>query len=55
MFFDKRNLATPDNFGECKESLNILKTCGYTPGLLQLLNTHKETGIVGDKKDLARR
>jgi hypothetical protein len=34
MFFDKRNLAKPDNFGESKESLNILKICGYTPGLL---------------------
>lgn len=32
-----------------------MKACGYTPGLLQLLNTCKETGIVGDKKDLLRR
>ena len=29
MFFEKKNLKQPDNTGECKVSLNILKDCGY--------------------------
>ena len=55
MFFLKRNVKLPDNLGECRISLNILKDCGYNHGLCVLLNSDKETGIIGDKKDLARR
>ncbi len=46
--FEKKNLAMPDNQGETKISLNILKDIGYQKGLCQLLNTNVETGIVGD-------
>lgn len=55
LFFDEKNLKKPDNEGECRQSLNILKQFGYTDGLLQLLVTDKETGINGDMSDIIRR
>jgi len=55
LFFEKKNIKEPDNVGECRVSLNILRDCGYNHGLCRLLNTDKETGIIGDKKDLERR
>lgn len=55
MFFEKKNMKEPDNDGECRVSLNILKDCGYNMGLCRLLNTDKDTGIIGDKKDVERR
>ena len=45
----------PDNQGECRTSLQILKECGYNQGLCELLNTDPHTGIVGDDHDIARR
>jgi hypothetical protein len=45
----------PDNYGESRISLNILKECGYNRGLCKLLNTDFETGIVGDQSDIKRR
>jgi hypothetical protein len=53
--FDQRNLALPENKGEVRQSLNILKECGYVDGLCNLLCTDKDTGIVGDNKDIFRR
>jgi len=29
MFFEKRNIKKPDNIGETRLSLQILKDCGY--------------------------
>ena len=55
LFFDKKTLKIPDNQGECRISLNILRDCGYIIGLCRLLNTDPETGIIGDKADLDRR
>jgi len=55
LFFSKKNIAKPDNYGESRVSLNILKDCGYNHGLCRLLNTDKDTGIIGDKTDLLRR
>jgi magnesium-transporting ATPase (P-type) len=55
LFFEKKNIKKPDNQGECRVSLNILKDCGYNHGLCRLLNSDKDTGIIGDKKDLERR
>ena len=55
LFFEKRNLRHPDNVGECRQSLNILKDCGYINGLCQLLNTNPVSGIVGDQEDVRRR
>ena len=55
LFFNKRNIRQPDNQGECRISLNILKDCGYNQGLCTLLNTNKDTGIIGDSKDIERR
>ena len=48
-------MAVPDNAGECRTSLNILRECGYSQGLCQLLNTDADTGIVGDQADIQRR
>lgn len=45
----------PDNEGEIKVSLNILKAIGYKQGLCQLLNSDPDTGICGDVADLERR
>jgi hypothetical protein len=55
LFFLKQNVAKPDNDGECRTSLHILKECGYNDGLCELLNTDQQTGIVGTDKDLDRR
>lgn len=55
LFFEDQNLALPSNKGECRQSLNILKQYGYNEGLLQLLVSDKDTGIIGDYKDLERR
>lgn len=55
IFFDEWNYKLPDNVGECRQALNILKEYGYTKGLLQLLCTEKDTGINGDFKDIQRR
>jgi magnesium-transporting ATPase (P-type) len=55
LFFLKKNTKQPDNQGECKTALNILKNCGYNEGLCRYLNTDIETGIIGDKEDLERR
>jgi len=55
LFFDEWNYKVPDNKGECRQSLNILEKFGYTKGLLQLLNTEKDTGINGDFSDIQRR
>jgi hypothetical protein len=48
IFFDDKNVKMPENAGECRQSLNILKKYGYNEGLLQLLVTDKDTGIIGD-------
>jgi len=55
MFFLKRNIKKPDNHGESRISLNILKECGYNKGLSLLLNSDMQTGIIGDAKDIKRR
>jgi len=55
LFFLPQNIKKPDNQGECKISLNILRDCGYNEGLCALLNTDAETGIIGDKEDIERR
>ena len=55
LFFEKKNIRKPDNEGECRTSLNILRDCGYNHGICQLLNTNKDTGISGDEQDIARR
>jgi hypothetical protein len=39
-FFKKKNMKQPDNQGECRISLNILRDCGYNHGLCRLLNTN---------------
>ena len=55
MFFLPKNTRMPDNLGECRVSLNILKKCGYNQGLCTLLNTDPSTGIIGDASDIKRR
>jgi len=55
LFFDEPNYKLPDNEGECRQALNILKSFGYTKGLLQLLCSEKDSGINGDIKDIRRR
>jgi hypothetical protein len=55
LFFDKKNIREPDNQGECRVALNVLRDCGYNDGLCKLLNSDKDTGIIGDSKDLQRR
>jgi hypothetical protein len=53
--FKKKNIKQPVNEGECRLSLNILKECGYTQGLCDLLSTDAVNGINGDKQDIERR
>jgi hypothetical protein len=48
-------MKLPDNEGECRISLNVLRDCGYNYGLCRLLNSDKDTGIIGDKQDILRR
>ena len=55
LFFDKRNTKKPDNEGECRVTLNILKNCGYMTGLCAHLNTDPINGILGDNMDIERR
>ena len=55
LFFNKKNIRMPDNDGECRTSLNILKDCGYNDQLCKRLCTDKDTGIIGDAGDLNRR
>lgn len=55
LLFQKKNIKKPDNDGECRTSLNILRDCGYNSGICELLNTDIANGINGDKKDLERR
>ncbi len=55
LFFEKRNIKIPDNKGECRVSLNVLKDCCYINGLCRLLNSDPINGIVGDKQDILRR
>jgi len=55
IFFEDKNIKMPSNEGEVRQSLNILKKYGYNEGLLQLLVSDRETGIIGDDLDLKRR
>ena len=55
LFFERKNLRMPDNKGECRVSLNILKACGFNDGLSRLLGSDVKTGIIGDDEDLERR
>lgn len=48
MFFNKENTKVPDNDGECRITLNILKACGYNKGLCAHLNTDLQNGVLGD-------
>ena len=45
----------PDNEGEVRTALTILKECGYNEGVCKLLNTNSATGILGDEEDIKRR
>ena len=55
MFFEKKNMKKPDNEGEARISLNMLKDVNYNAGLCRRLSSDPETGIIGDDKDLKRR
>jgi hypothetical protein len=55
MFFEKRNMKQPDNEGEARVSLNMLRDVNYNIGLCKRLSSDAETGIIGDEKDLRRR
>lgn len=55
LFFDKKNMQQPNNLGEARQTLNLLKDCGYTDGLLKLLVTDGTTGIIGSETDIQRR
>lgn len=55
MFFDKLRYQKPENEGESRVALQILKTIGYIPGLSRLIDTNPTTGVIGDQADLARR
>lgn len=55
MFFESKNTKLPDNKGEARMSLNILKECGYTNGLCSCLSTDPDNGILGDQVDINRR
>ena len=55
LMFTKKNVAVPENEGECRVALNVLKKCGYNDGLCLLLSTDTKTGIIGDKQDIERR
>tara|TARA_B110000305_G_C18785993_1_gene336112 strand:- start:195 stop:383 length:189 start_codon:yes stop_codon:yes gene_type:complete len=48
-------MKKPDNEGEARISLNILKDVNYNAGLCKRLCSDPETGIIGDQKDLHRR
>ena len=55
LFFTKKNVAKPENTGETRIALKVLKSCGYNTGLCTLLSTDENNGIVGDKDDIERR
>ena len=55
MFFEKKNMKKPDNEGEARISLNMLRDVNYNIGLCRRLCSDPETGIIGDEKDLKRR
>lgn len=55
LMFTKKNVARPENQGESRVALNVLRTCGYAEGLCELLSTDMNTGIIGDKEDIERR
>jgi hypothetical protein len=55
VLFDRKNKKEPANQGEVRQTLNLLKECGYHTGLCQLLSTHPITGIGGEEQDLKRR
>lgn len=42
LLFTRKNYALPENFGECRVALNVLKACGYVHGLCELLSTDPE-------------
>jgi len=45
----------PDNQGEIKTALHILREIGYNQGICSLLSTDPDSGIVGDMTDIKRR
>jgi len=55
LFFKKRNIKMPENKGESRISLKILKDCGYNTGICEHLSTDPINGINGDKEDIERR
>jgi hypothetical protein len=55
LFFNKEHTKLPDNEGECRIALNLLKACGYNAGLCSHLCTDPGNGIIGDAADLRRR
>ena len=55
LFFNKEHTKLPDNEGECRIGLNLLKACGYNAGLCSHLCTDRSKGIIGDAADLRRR
>jgi magnesium-transporting ATPase (P-type) len=55
LLFSKNNIAMPQNFGETRRSLMMIKSCNYMQGLAQQLDTHTTTGVVGDVEDMNRR
>lgn len=48
-------MKKPDNEGEARISLNILREVDYNSGLCRRLCSDPETGIIGDPNDLQRR
>jgi hypothetical protein len=54
-FFNPKQHKLPDNVGECRNTLNMLRECGYVHGLCRLLGSDFKTGIIGDKPDIERR
>ena len=54
-FFKPKQHQLPDNYGETRSTLKMLKECQYTYGLCRLLGSDFKTGIIGDTKDIERR
>lgn len=48
-------MEKPLNQGEARQTLNLLRDCGYMQGLLDLLVTDETTGIIGSETDIKRR
>jgi magnesium-transporting ATPase (P-type) len=55
LFFERDHQKHPDNEGELRECLIILEHVKYYEGLIKSLATDRETGIIGDVKDIKRR